>query len=380
MDFLKKTNNNQAFTLIELLVVIAILSILAVAVTLILNPAELMRQARDSTRLSDLATINKALSLYQTDQIDGSMGNSQTVYTSLPDTDSTCSSYDLPSLPSGWSYHCVSSASTTRVDGNGWIPVDFTQMSFQSPLSRLPLDPINSATTTQYYTYAPGGSWELSTVLEANTHKMGGSDDKTSTDGGDYPEVYEVGTDLELDPVNRDPNLVGYWKFDEGSGTTAYDSSGNGNDGTLTNGPIWSTDAREGNYSLSFDGVDDYVDVGNSQILQMDTSFSISFWVKINDLGGDSDENSHEFVTKGHGLSSPGDKGWAVSYYYGSKKVYLDVYKSDGSRYNKSLSYPQNDNWHHIFCTFDEGIIGVYINGSGGRNDYGNFIIGNTEY
>src|SRR6056297_1976317 len=52
-------DNNQAFTLIELLVVIAILSVLAVAVTLILNPAELMRQARDSTRLSDLATINK---------------------------------------------------------------------------------------------------------------------------------------------------------------------------------------------------------------------------------------------------------------------------------------------------------------------------------
>ncbi|HMB17541.1 MAG TPA: prepilin-type N-terminal cleavage/methylation domain-containing protein, partial [Candidatus Paceibacterota bacterium] len=44
-------DNNQAFTLIELLVVIAILSILAVAVTLILNPAQLIRQGRDSTRL-----------------------------------------------------------------------------------------------------------------------------------------------------------------------------------------------------------------------------------------------------------------------------------------------------------------------------------------
>ena len=30
-----------------------------------------------------------------------------------------------------------------------------------------------------------------------------------------------------------DPDLVGHWMFDEGSGTTAYDSSGNGNDGTL---------------------------------------------------------------------------------------------------------------------------------------------------
>ena len=30
-----------------------------------------------------------------------------------------------------------------------------------------------------------------------------------------------------------DPSLVGCWQFDEGSGTTAFDSSGNGNDGTL---------------------------------------------------------------------------------------------------------------------------------------------------
>src|SRR5262249_14832299 len=34
--------------------------------------------------------------------------------------------------------------------------------------------------------------------------------------------------------------LVAYWKFDEGSGTTASDSSGNGNTGTLVNGPRWS--------------------------------------------------------------------------------------------------------------------------------------------
>jgi hypothetical protein len=34
-------------------------------------------------------------------------------------------------------------------------------------------------------------------------------------------------------------NLVAYWKFDEGSGTTAYDSSGQANNGTLQNGPAW---------------------------------------------------------------------------------------------------------------------------------------------
>ena len=33
--------------------------------------------------------------------------------------------------------------------------------------------------------------------------------------------------------------LVGWWKFDETEGNIASDSSGNGNDGTLTNGPTW---------------------------------------------------------------------------------------------------------------------------------------------
>ncbi|MCH8121327.1 MAG: hypothetical protein IIC00_16575, partial [Planctomycetes bacterium] len=34
-----------------------------------------------------------------------------------------------------------------------------------------------------------------------------------------------------------DPSLVGWWKFDDGSGTIAKDSSGNGNDGTLNGNP-----------------------------------------------------------------------------------------------------------------------------------------------
>jgi len=33
-----------------------------------------------------------------------------------------------------------------------------------------------------------------------------------------------------------DPSLVGWWRFDEGSGTTAYDSSGYGRDGILAGG------------------------------------------------------------------------------------------------------------------------------------------------
>jgi parallel beta-helix repeat protein len=52
---------------------------------------------------------------------------------------------------------------------------------------------------------------------------------------------------------------IAHWKFDEGSGSVAYDSVGT-NDGMLVNGPTWTT-GQLGS-ALDFDGVDDYVDIG----------------------------------------------------------------------------------------------------------------------
>ncbi|MFA5252713.1 MAG: hypothetical protein WC454_09045, partial [Phycisphaerae bacterium] len=48
-----------------------------------------------------------------------------------------------------------------------------------------------------------------------------------------------------------DPNLVSWWKFDEGSGGTAYDSAGS-NNGSIT-GAVWFSDPCRG-ICLSFDG------------------------------------------------------------------------------------------------------------------------------
>lgn len=43
-------------------------------------------------------------------------------------------------------------------------------------------------------------------------------------------------------PDGDETGLKGYWNFEEGSGITTADLTSNGNDGTLTNGVIWSTD------------------------------------------------------------------------------------------------------------------------------------------
>jgi hypothetical protein len=60
-------------------------------------------------------------------------------------------------------------------------------------------------------------------------------------------------------------DLIGWWMLDEVSGTTAHDSSGNGNDGTFMGDPKWVAGILGG--ALSFDGTQDYVDCGSDSSL-----------------------------------------------------------------------------------------------------------------
>src|SRR6185295_1331741 len=63
---------------------------------------------------------------------------------------------------------------------------------------------------------------------------------------------------------SNNTGLMGRWSFDEGFGVTAGDSSGRGNNGTLTNSPAWVTPGARGSGALSFHGIDDYVELGTA--------------------------------------------------------------------------------------------------------------------
>ncbi|MGC8776223.1 MAG: type II secretion system protein, partial [Minisyncoccia bacterium] len=94
---LRGLKSSKSFTLIELLVVVALIAVLGIAVIISLNPAELLKKGRDSTRLSDLTNLNKTISWYVSDTGgNGFYGTSSVLYISVPDSSPTCANLGLP--------------------------------------------------------------------------------------------------------------------------------------------------------------------------------------------------------------------------------------------------------------------------------------------
>jgi len=274
-----KDSGTAAFTLIELLIVIAVLGILAAGIILVLNPVELLNRAQDGKRVTDLSSIHSALLLYEVGE--GTVfGNANTVYISLPDdTSSTCATHtSLPSLPSPWNYACVMDADLIKIDGTGWVPVPFSSISSGPPFARLPIDPENSASEGLYYAYVTGGSWALTGLLESERELASAA----AGDGGTDDGRFEVGTDLAL--WTSASGLVGYWPLNGSAG----DVSGNSLGGSLVNGPIWQTgtSCKVGG-CLELDGINQYVDVPDSALMDNMTELTWSAWIYTRDVNKD---------------------------------------------------------------------------------------------
>ena len=179
--------------MIELLIVLGILALVSTMIVLIINPTQLVAQARDATRISDLRRIDTAIQLNKNSLDETLTDNTAAniVYVSLPDTNSiltdncgTNGEYPLPTLTTGWQYRCVtSSANLRKIDGNGWIPIVFTSVT-TNPLLSLPVDPINTA-IGGYYIYTQSG---LATALQSNKYIS----EIASTDGGNQDDYFET--------------------------------------------------------------------------------------------------------------------------------------------------------------------------------------------
>jgi prepilin-type N-terminal cleavage/methylation domain-containing protein len=220
----------QAFTLIELLIVIAIIAILSIVVILTLNPAQLLQQARDSGRLSDLSVMNTAISDYIVDENSAqgfSLGSSSVTYISIPDlTATTTAGTDCSGIGfvGGGYFHCPASSTFRNTDGTGWLPINFQKMSTGAPFGQLPVDPTNQSSSDLYYSYVTNGTqYKLEADPESQTYV---------NQVGANPNMFSSGSNLALNGGNW-ILVPGNSQFSTGNFyTMEYDavcSDGNGN-------------------------------------------------------------------------------------------------------------------------------------------------------
>ena len=355
--------SRKAFTLIELLVVIGIIAILSIVVVLTLSPAEILRQGRDSNRVSDMTTVNTALGVYGAGG-GTSLGSSNVVYVSIPDPAATstagdqCQGLGLISLPATYSYQCSASSTYRNVNGTGWIPVNFSSVSAGSPLGSLPVDPVNTSSSRNYYTYTTNGSqYEVTSVMESQKYGLGGSNDVIGTDGGTLASVYEKGTKLGLEPLDYgDTSLVGLWTFAEGSSSIAYDYSGNNATGswsgtaTGTNG--YYSPGKIGAWAGYFNGSDDSVPTSYSNLPIGNSARSVFAWIYFT---GSTSTNNYVIDSYGHNGTSAG-----VSALWISNGVLY--FRGDSPDWATTLAVTPNA-WHFVGYTYSGNNMTVYYDG-----------------
>ncbi|HUU20164.1 MAG TPA: LamG domain-containing protein [Sedimentisphaerales bacterium] len=170
---------------------------------------------------------------------------------------------------------------------------------------------------------------------------------------------------------NTDPSLVGWWKFEEASGTL-YDQSDNHNDSTSSQGVLYQQTGQSG-YALGFDGIDDYIVIGANG--RPTDTFSFGGWFKtsstheidpesISGVGGVN--NQRYAFDPQHGGESNGGAGLSV----GTNGIL--VYEH-GSNYMPATAVYQadiGDDWNHIMVVYNNKQPTIYLNGSAVRTGF----------
>jgi regulation of enolase protein 1 (concanavalin A-like superfamily) len=148
-----------------------------------------------------------------------------------------------------------------------------------------------------------------------------------------------------------DPNLVGWWKMDETSGTVAADSSGYGNDGTVLGGAQWVSGYIDG--AIDLDGDDDYVDCGYDPIFDTANEMTLAAWVAIRSI-----------PTAWACVVSKGEYSWRLSNENMERRFHFGI--TIWSAPNPSLAGDTVvglDEWHHVAGTYDGQNINIYLDG-----------------
>jgi outer membrane protein assembly factor BamB len=215
--------------------------------------------------------------------------------------------------------------------------------------------------------YALGGVHDVAVTNVASSKTVVGQGYSASinvivSNQGSYTETFNV--TARADGVGVNDGLVGYWSFDEGRGTTAHDTSGNLNDGTIY-GANW-TDGKFGK-ALSFDGIDDYVAVpGSPSLNNISDAVTIAAWVKLEQVPTEAYElisaGGYSYVAYAYVADPAG-----VRFNFGrvtAPGVGDDLQQEFWKQYGATLPYLPYNQWYHVVWMYDSsGYAAIYVNG-----------------
>jgi hypothetical protein len=149
-----------------------------------------------------------------------------------------------------------------------------------------------------------------------------------------------------------------YWRFDEGSGSTATDSTGHGNSGNYQNGPTLGAAGLigGGNTAVSFDGVDDRVFVPDSAGLSPTAAVTVEAWV-----------NGSSFASSPGGYRTVANKGnsyWLrVDNVAGVQRARFFI-RDAGVFFGATSSVAiATGSTYHLVGTYDGSTVRIYVNG-----------------
>ncbi|MGA2677845.1 MAG: sugar-binding protein [Sedimentisphaerales bacterium] len=143
--------------------------------------------------------------------------------------------------------------------------------------------------------------------------------------------------------------LLGWWKFDEKEGTTAADSSGNGNDGTLVGNPQWRPQGGKIGGAIELSGKGDYVKIANESAFNITSQITVAAWVNITSV-------PQEWT----GIVTKGDTAWRLSTSFANNVFHFGTARED---YLNGVTTVSSGQWHHVACVYDGSKMSIYVDG-----------------
>jgi hypothetical protein len=167
--------------------------------------------------------------------------------------------------------------------------------------------------------------------------------------------VLQLNQTTEAALIDPHPGLVGWWRFDEGTGNVASDSSGNGNDATIS-GATWVVDGKYGKAIRCLGGTESRVTASRSHSFAANVEGSYTFWWKW--TGPIPTANKYIFVpaTVRLDVNVEGNTGKLFVWFSDENNVGQLVWKSEDNRY-------VDGEWHFIAVSKSVTRISVYIDG-----------------